>query len=262
MYAPHSVHVPVNAVTALVDACLLPACDGERIPGWIMRGLTEGLPGVVLYGARPAPAALWTACPDALVGRASATAGAAETPAAELVAAGVGLWLGARSRERAGETGAYVAGLQGHGVAAAVGPFTGAVPTGPYAEAVAAGVRAVGVGTAAALDGGGVRRVLRAELGFDGVAVSEPLDAPEVVDRWGIPGAAVLAWIAGLDLLRLGPGCGPGVRQAIRTAAARAVADGDLPVARLTEAAGRVARLRRWAGDPGRIRSPAELAEP
>lgn len=54
----------------------------------------------------------------------------------------------------------------------------------------------------------------------------------------GHPGGAVLAWIAGLDLLRLGPGCGPGVRQAIRTAAARAVADGDLPVARLTEAAG------------------------
>lgn len=48
-----------------------------------------------------------------------------------------------------------------------------------------------------------------------------------------------------MDLLQLGPGCGAGVREAIRTAATRAVADGDLPLSRLEEAAARVARLRR-----------------
>jgi beta-N-acetylhexosaminidase len=80
--------------------------------------------------------------------------------------------------------------------------------------------------------------------------VSHPLDTPSIIDGWGVPGAAVLAWIAGVDLLRLGPASGEGVREAIHTAAARAVADGDLPLARLAEAAERVARLRRWASEP------------
>jgi beta-glucosidase-like glycosyl hydrolase len=95
-----------------------------------------------------------------------------------------------------------------------------------------------------------VTGVLRGQLGYAGVVLSDTLDSPAIVSGWGVPGAAVLAWIAGVDLLRLGPSCGPGVRNAIHAAAARAVADGDLPQRRLEEAAERVARLRRWASGP------------
>jgi hypothetical protein len=245
------VFVP-HPVAALVDACLLPSCGGERLPGWIARGLAEGLPGVVLHG--DVPADLRDSYPDALVGFTPRdSAGSGDAAAAELTAAGANVHLAVRPRAGAGDTGSYVTELQGHGVAAALGPFTGHGALRPFAEGVSAGVMAVAVDPLAALADGCVPEVLRGELGYDGVAVSEPLDAPAVVDRWGIPGAAVLAWIAGLDLLQLGPGCGPGVHQAVHTAAARAVADGDLSAARLAEAADRVARLRRWAGDPGRM---------
>lgn len=248
MYAPHR-------VAALVDACLLPACHGDRLPGWIAEGLAGDMPGVVLYGQ--APAGLRDAYPDALIGRIP-SGGTASGP----VDGEANLHLGVRPLRGVGATRAYVEGVQAHGVAVALGPFDGEPPLLPFAEGVAAGVRAVTVDTAAALGGACVPELLRGQLGYDGVAVSGPLDASAVVERWGVPGAAVLAWIAGLDLLRLGPGCGPGVHRAVHTAAARAVADGDLPAARLAEAATRVARLRRWAGDPGRIRRPAQFVQP
>ncbi|WP_431949371.1 hypothetical protein [Actinacidiphila sp. bgisy167] len=103
---------------------------------------------------------------------------------------------------------------------------------------------AVTIGVAAALSGPTATELLREEYGDVTVVISEPLDTDEVVEGWGVPGAAVLAWLSGVDLLQLGPGCGEGVQEAIRTAAARAVADGDLPLSRLEEAAARVARLR------------------
>ncbi|MDX3235496.1 hypothetical protein PV392_07340 [Streptomyces sp. ME03-5709C] len=104
---------------------------------------------------------------------------------------------------------------------------------------------AVTIGVPAALGGPAATEPLRDEYGEGAVVICEPLDTDEVVEGWGVPGAAVLAWLSGVDLLQLGPGCGAGVREAIRTAAARAVADGDLPLSRLEEAAERVARLRR-----------------
>lgn len=112
---------------------------------------------------------------------------------------------------------------------------------------------AVTIGVPAALSGPAVTELLRDEFGDGAVVISEPLDTEEVVEGWGVPGAAVLAWLSGVDLLQLGPGCGTGVREAIRTAATRAVADGDLPLSRLEEAAARVARLRREVS-PGSFR--------
>ncbi|MFF3561791.1 hypothetical protein ACFYXS_17270 [Streptomyces sp. NPDC002574] len=116
---------------------------------------------------------------------------------------------------------------------------------------------AVTIGVPAALSGGpAVTELLRDETGHGAVVISEPLDTAEVVEGWGVPGAAVLAWLSGVDLLQLGPGCDAGVHDAIRTAAARAVADGDLPLSRLEEAAARVARLRRETA-PGSFPAPS-----
>ncbi|MFI1098561.1 glycoside hydrolase family 3 N-terminal domain-containing protein [Streptomyces sp. NPDC020917] len=263
MNAPHRLAV-------LVDSCLLPSvgCPGGPLPEWILRGLERGTPGVAVpaegAAARRTADALRTAAPDALAahpGPPSAPDGSApngSAAAAELVSAGANLHLGVRPGPAADATRAFVADLQTHGVAAALGPFTGVGSLEPFAEGAAAGVRAITVGHTApgrdglpaALSRSAVGGTLRGELGYGGVVMSDALDAPAIVEEWGVPGAAVLAWIAGVDLVRLGPGSGPGVRDAIHAAAARAVADGDLPVGRLEEAAERVARLRRWASEP------------
>jgi hypothetical protein len=263
--APHRLAV-------LVDSCLLPSVSGRggRLPDWILRGLDRGTPGVAVhaYGdaARDAARALRAAHPDALAGhpgpRGQVGGSAA---AAELVATGANLHLGVRPARVPERTRDFVTDLQTHGVAAALGPFTGTGSLRPFAEGAAAGVRAITAGHSpagdgpgddaadglpAALDGSAITGVLRGELGYAGVVVTDVLDTPSIVDGWGVPGAAVLAWIAGVDLVRLGPSSGAGVREAIHAAAARAVADGDLPLGRLEEAADRVSRLRRWASDP------------
>jgi hypothetical protein len=258
----------VNAVrrlAVLVDSCLLPSVSGGavRLPDWILRGLERGTPGIAVhaYGpaARSAASALRAALPDALTGHPGPRgAVGGRAAAAELVATGANLHLGVRPGPAADETRVFVTDLQTHGVAAALGPFTGTGSLRPFAEGAAAGVRAItaghspggGDGLPAALDGSAITGILRGELGYGGVVVSDALDDPSIVDGWGVPGAAVLAWIAGVDLVRLGPSSGAGVRNAIHAAAARAVADGDLGLARLEEAADRVARLRRWASEP------------
>ncbi|MCZ4099777.1 glycoside hydrolase family 3 N-terminal domain-containing protein [Streptomyces sp. H39-C1] len=271
----------LHRIAALVDACLLPACRSERLPDWIRLGLDRGMPGVVAYASTPDASrritdALHERLPDGLTGRPggapsprandSGTGGSGSSAAAELVGLGANFHLGVRPALRADETRVFVTDLQAHGVAAALGPFPGEGPLRPFAEGAAAGVRAItagrtpvpgGDGLPATLSGQAVTGVLRGDLGYGGVVVSDALDAPSIVNGWGVPGAAVLAWIAGVDLVQLGPACGAGVREAIHTAAARAVADGDLAPARLEEAAERVARLRRWASEP---RMPAPTA--
>lgn len=260
-------------LAVLVDSCLLPAVrgGGARLPEWILRGLERGTPGAAVHAYGPAARAVADAVravlPDALTGRSGHADGPeypggpgrpsylshladGSTAAAELVASGANLHLGVRPAARADRTRAFVTDLQAHGVAAALGPFTGTGSLRPFAEGAAAGVRAISAGVPAALSGPAITGTLRGELGYHGVVVSDVLDAPSIVDGWGVPGAAVLAWIAGVDLIRLGPGSGLGVRDAIHAAAARAVADGDLAPSRLEEAAERVSRLRRWASEP------------
>ena len=224
------------------------------------RRARRGRPGP-RTGGQAATDALRAAQPDALTGHAGPphpAGGDGGAAAAELVAAGANLHLAVRPGPRADDTRVFVTDLQCHGVAAALGPFTAARGTGlrPFAEGAAAGVGAITAGhdpapddeeLPAVLSPQAVTGVLRGDLGYSGVVLSDTLDAPAIVNGWGVPGAAVLAWIAGVDLVRLGPSSGPGVRDAIHAAAARAVADGDLPQRRLEEAAERVARLRRWA---------------
>ena len=124
----------------------------------------------------------------------------------------------------------------------------------PFAAAIAAGVAAVMPGhlrvagltdelpatqSPAALGG-----LLRRELGFTGLIISDALEMRAVSGPDGIASAAVRAVAAGVDLLCLGRDQDEEDYRAVRAALTAAVAGGELPVARLEDAAARVARFR------------------
>jgi beta-N-acetylhexosaminidase len=92
--------------------------------------------------------------------------------------------------------------------------------------------------------------LLRHELGFAGVIVTDALDMAGISAGRGDAGAAVAALAAGADALCLGAVGGEAQYRRIRAAVAAAVRAGDLPRARLAEAAARVAGL------PARIPPP------
>jgi beta-N-acetylhexosaminidase len=124
----------------------------------------------------------------------------------------------------------------------------------PFAAAIAAGVAAIMPGhlrlpgvtgdRPATQSTAALGWLLRGELGFTGVIISDALEMRAVSGRHGIPDAAVRAVAAGVDLLCLGRDQEQEDYLAVRSALAAAAADGTLPVARLAEAADRVARFR------------------
>jgi beta-N-acetylhexosaminidase len=210
--------------------------------------------------------------------------GAADSPAIGTRSFGADTGLVSR------HTAAAVAGLQDAGVAACTKHFPGHGRTGtdtheaiatieggladlrlvdlpPFEAAIRAGTVAIMPShlrvpeltgdlpasvSAAALTG-----LLRGELGFTGVIVSDALEMRATRDTYGIPGAAVLAVAAGSDLLCLGREGSEDDYLAVREALVAAVRDGTLDGERLEEAADRVARLR---GGLARARSVAPAA--
>ena len=96
-----------------------------------------------------------------------------------------------------------------------------------------------------------VLRLLREELGYDGVIVSDALDMAGVSSGRGIPEAAVLSLAAGADLLCLGAEKGAGVVRDVQAAILRAVRAGRLAEERLVEAVARIDLLPRAASGPG-----------
>ncbi|WP_245734490.1 glycoside hydrolase family 3 protein [Nocardioides exalbidus] len=88
-----------------------------------------------------------------------------------------------------------------------------------------------------------VLRLLREDLGFDGVIVSDALDMAGASAETGIPEAAVLALAAGCDLLCIGPDKPASLVEEIRDAVVRAVDEGRLTRERLADAVGRVRAL-------------------
>ncbi|MFF0742183.1 glycoside hydrolase family 3 protein [Streptomyces sp. NPDC004111] len=190
-------------------------------------------------------------------------------------------------------TRAFVEGLQGRGVAATLKHFPGHGDTGtdshswlpdiprsldalralelpPFAAGFASGAKAVMTGhirlpqlddLPATLSRRVVTGLLREELGYDGVVISDALEMAPILDRWGFGGAAVLAWSAGVDLVLLGATDGEKILPEVYTEVERALREGDLTVDRLEEAAARVAALRAWAAPGARTpvtdRTPA-----
>jgi beta-N-acetylhexosaminidase len=137
----------------------------------------------------------------------------------------------------------------------------------PFEAAIRAGVRAIMPShlrvpeltgeLPASLSAAALTGLLRGQLGFTGVIVSDGLEMRAVSEPYGIPEAAVRAVMAGTDLLCLGRDVDQLTFLAVRTAIMDAVRSGRLPGERLEEAAARVAALRSWTAQAVRGPSPA-----
>ncbi|MFC5503055.1 beta-N-acetylhexosaminidase [Lysinimonas soli] len=178
---------------------------------------------------------------------------------------------------------AWVEGLQSTGIAASAKHFPGhgdtatdshlALPTVdlpldalrrrelvPFAAAIAAGTRTIMTShillpqldaQPATFSERILGELLRGQLGFTGVIVTDALDMRGADDEDGLPGAAARALAAGADLLCLGTANTEEQLAAIVAGVSAAVDDGRLSVARPADAARRVAELA------GELRSQA-----
>ncbi len=192
--------------------------------------------------------------------------------------------FGADSPLVARHVAAFVRGLQASGVAACAKHFPGHGDTSvdshlalpvvesledaalePFRAAIGAGVRAVMTAhivvrssgdTPATMSREILDDLLRGELGFDGVIVTDALEMKAISDTVGVEEGAVRAVAAGADALCLGHDLFDESVLGVRDALVRAVRAGRIPEERLAEAAARVAALAAWtaerAGD-GRV---------
>ncbi|MEE1752022.1 glycoside hydrolase family 3 protein [Streptomyces sp. SP18CS02] len=176
-------------------------------------------------------------------------------------------------------TEAFVRGLQDSGAAATLKHFPGHGDTGidshtalpdvdrdlpalraldlpPFVAGIAAGAKAVMTGhirlprlaePPATLSPRIVTGLLRGELGYEGVIISDALEMAPILGRYGFGGAAVLAWSAGVDLVLLGASGVEHTLPEVYKAVEAALRKGELTIDRLEEAAARVDALRTWA---------------
>ncbi|MGR0221023.1 glycoside hydrolase family 3 protein [Agromyces sp. ZXT2-6] len=184
--------------------------------------------------------------------------------------------FGATSELVARHTAAWIEGVQSAGIAASAKHFPGhgdtatdshlALPVvdlplerlrerelAPFRAAIEAGTRTIMTSHIllphldaehpATLSPRILQGLLRGELGYEGVIVSDALDMAGASGVHGIPAAAVHALAAGCDLLCIGTGNTAEQMEEIVAAIEAAVASGRLPAERVTDAAGRVRAL-------------------
>ncbi|GAA1962631.1 glycoside hydrolase family 3 protein [Agromyces allii] len=189
-------------------------------------------------------------------------------------------------------TSAWVRGVQSAGVAASAKHFPGHGDTAtdshlalpivdvsletlrerelvPFRAAIASGTRTIMTShillpqldaeNPATLSSRILQGLLRGELGYEGVIVSDALDMKGASGVHGIPGAAVLALAAGCDLLCIGSDNTDAQLDEIVEAVEAAVAAGRLPAERIREAA---ARVRALGADAPAIPSAVAVIEP
>jgi beta-N-acetylhexosaminidase len=142
----------------------------------------------------------------------------------------------------------------------------------PFRAAIAAGVRAVMPGhlLVPALDAEHpatvsrriVTDLLRSELGFTGLVVTDALDMGGAGGPAAIPASVAGALAAGADLCCLGPDNDEALVDACVDAVLAAVAAGELAVDRLVDAAARVAALRSTASPRGPEPATEHATEP
>lgn len=132
-----------------------------------------------------------------------------------------------------------------------------AIELPPFRAAIAAGIPAIMTSHIVfpALDPDGLPctlsprllgGLLREELGFDGVIVSDAMNMRAIADRWGIAEGAVRFIAAGGDLVE------PiGEERAVHAALVAAVEGGRISAVRLADAQRRVATLRAWLATQG-----------
>ena len=183
---------------------------------------------------------------------------------------------------------ASVRGLQSAGVAACAKHFPGhgdtsvdshlALPVvdsldsralAPFRAAIDAGVRSIMTAHIVVRSVGDVPAtmsreilddLLRGELGFEGLVVTDALEMKAISETVGVEEGAVRAIAAGADALCLGHDLFDESVVSVRDALVGAVGSGRLQEGRVVEAAERVARLGVSAGDVGVDREVGRLA--
>lgn len=186
--------------------------------------------------------------------------------------------FGDRPERVAAHVAAFVRGLQAAGVAACAKHFPGhggtsvdshfalptvsddaaalaAGPLVPFRAAITAGVQAIMTGhlrvlaydeAPATLSRRILTGLLREELGFDGMIVTDGIDMAAINGTVGMEAGAVLALAAGADAVCTGGWLSSKSRvDRLQAAIVGAVQDGRLPESRLEEATQRVTRLAR-----------------
>jgi beta-N-acetylhexosaminidase len=126
----------------------------------------------------------------------------------------------------------------------------------PFEAAIAAGVPGVTLAHAlypfsdftvpASLSRAMATGLLRDELGFEGVALTDDLADPAITTLYTVPDAAVEAVRAGADMIQVSGA--PGEQQAAYVAVLQAVRSGRIPRARLDRAVGRILSVKRDYG--------------
>ncbi len=173
---------------------------------------------------------------------------------------------------------AYIEGLQERGVIAVLKHFPGHGPAGdshtslptvnypreqidsvelaPFRMAIQNGAEVVMVGhlvypaldptpgLPASLSPVIINDVLRKQLGFDGLVMTDAMDMGAIADHFTRPGAAAMAIRAGIDMIASGPHMPMSDQQAMKQGILDAVKRGELSEARIEEAARRVLMLK------------------